>query len=950
MVTAIVGLAMQPLLAAEPTAQAGLPVVGTLARFPADAVAALGNRIKPAFAGDGREQVGGTLLGVPQRNELWQVFRTSTDESLPNAIAIRDMTTLKIVKTLNLALPIARASSQLEGGDWIHAFDGDKRIFFLSTSGNTWRVIEVDLRTHAQRTFTLGSPVVVGGQRNGTLGVASLDYDPHGNAILLLFAGLPSGSGAQVTTQLVRLDLATTQTTSRLIRTCNGALPPSEFGITSQLQGIIGAEYLYFACQRAGSVGAVVRIKRTDMLNAQSEEIIVAGPTYLETSFADPASGRIYLPTIAGEIWAFDTRTMAFVGVIAGGAEGQIRPRTAFGFDQSTGRLFFQSPQLGIGIGEGRFYPIPQARTYPTLAAEAQDRIYVDTKNGRIFVLTSPVSKRSDKYVIYDVGHAPVPPPPPDPDANTRDIEEQPGVTESRYFASGTGYGVRALLAKGITAIPPQPAVGQNAYLADPLAKNLNSKCGFTDRELLVGRVAKAEYDTGSTSAEAVGVEVDERTKLDLEHVSRCDLQAQNGNNRFEGLFSIFSTGPVVSPTHQPSPQEQAQRELLRQQCEAAQQELNPILGLSPEGEDGEEVDERECDSGKQWLTKNAYCTSSAGESDGRPTSENESPSSGSVDCPSPGGRLKAEAIGYLTGGLRVGKAHTETEISRLSNGSVVSKVVSEAQDIDIADVVRIGRITATAKSTSNGRPKSSPMSTYEFTIKGLTVKNPVSGETTVLCDEYKSSQKKDNCDIKSALDTLNTAAAGRAEFRLASGLDAALLNGTPKGALTAVQKSTARQASDQALVGDRTTEIAAFELTFYNDNKPFGRARQIYQFAGVSTAATYNIVVNPTGLGFSDDDGGGFDEDQFSATGSELDGFLPDVDDFPGGVPAANVTDRSGGGSIIERAVRALGRGIRMFFTNPRHALLLLTAWALFSLPPVLSRRRRLLAAVRSE
>ena len=924
-------------------AATSLPRVGTLDRFAADSVAAIGTNIK-----DTGTETSGTLVSVFAANQLWQIY---PDNSLGTTFAaVRDATTLKIVKTLDLGLTLQRSASSANGGDWLHAIDGDRRIFFLSNNvppgvgpnRATWTTLEVDLRTFALRQLVLGPPIVVADRAAPQIRPAAMEYDPTGDAVIMLFGGIAASGFANNITVLYRLDLNGKPHGSRTIRACNGSLTPTDLASTSQLAGLVTAENLYFSCQRAGSIGAVVRIDRDHLLDPDAEDEIVAGPAYLETAFADPGSGRIFLITIAGEIWAFDTARMAFVGVVAGGTEGSSRPSIGFGLDQATGQLFLQSPILGLGIAEGRFSPIPQARSYPSMQAAGQERLISHAKTRRLYVLTGAGSTndRSETYMIYDIGEAPIPSPPPDPDANTRDMPEQPGVTESRYFASGTGYGVRVLLAKGVSAVPPQPTSGQQAPVADVIAKNLNSKCGFTDRELVAGRVAKAEYDTGSTAAEAVGVDVDERTKLDAEHVSRCDVQAQNGNNRFDGIFTLFATAPEQSES------ESEMRDRLRSECAAGQQAVGSELGLPG-------ADERECDSGQSWQTQNAYCSSSFGESVGRLKSKNEEPSVGTVACPAPGGRLAAQATGYLTSngyasvGFEVGKAHTTSEVSREATG-VVSTVVSEAQDINIAGVIRIGEITATARSRSNGRPVDGKMSSHVYTIKGVVLTNPITKTSTVLCDEYDSRQGKRNCDIEGTIKTLNLAANGKAEFRLASGIDAERLEGSEKGALTAVQKSPERQASDQALVGDRTSEVPVLEMTVYNDNVAFGRARQIYQFAGVSTAATYNIVPLPSGAGFGDDIADdGFDEGLLSPDGMGGDGLSGGNGNF-GGAPAASI----GGtvGSILSRALKALVRGIRMFFTSPRHALLLFTAWALFSLPPVLARRRRLLATARSD
>lgn len=946
-------------VAGQPTAGAQtpsgtLPQVGTLPRHPADSVAALGTRILPGtIGGDQRGTLGGTLIAVHERKELWQLYPTTAFVSTigPTAIAIRDMATLAIKRTVEVPVPLQRGSFSGTGGDWFHAIDGGRRIFFLSTfttaGTSRWSVVEVNMETLAVREMPLSAPANVGGGAVQGIKPAAMEYDPFSDRVILMYGGLAIGAGAFLT-WLLPLDLKSgTQAGNRLVRTCNGSQTPADVGSTMQYAAIITEPYVYYTCQRAGSIGGVVRIPRRELLDPLSSEDIVSGPAYLETSLADPESGRIFLATIASEIWAFDIQKMAFVGVVAGtGDGGALRPHTGFGVDPRTGRLFVLTPALGFGFAEGRFSPIPQARVFKGMSAEGQERIISDASTGRVFVLTgwgAGAGARASAYKIYDAGRAPTPPPPPDPDRNTTDVAEQPGVTESRYFANGNGYGVRSLLAKGVSAVPPQPTTGENAPLAEIIANRINSKCGFTDRELVVGRVANAEYDTGSTSARAVGIDIDERTKLDLARLSRCDVAAPDMAAVFTGIFSTM-----------PPP--------AAEKCQDAATGLNDS-SQNTEGTGVYNEDGRSCDSGVHWRTQPASCSSSAGGvSESQSPSRNEAPSSGTVRCPEPGGDLTATGVGYLTGAVAVGKAETTTTITKGSQG-VESTVRSLAQNIDITEHIRIGEVSAIAVSRANGRPSKAPMSTYEFSIKGLTL--TVGGQKTVLCDEFRrvvgdvakaSGQEVDekkNCDIESATRTLNTALAGRAEFRISNGLDETLLDGTERGALTAVQKSVARQASDSALVGDKTNEIPGLELTVYNDNKPFGRARQIFQFAGVATAATYNIALLPTGLGF-DDDPGSFDESDFDPAGGFGDAFLGSMGGMPNVLPPtsdiADTSDDDDGAGGFAGAVRALARGIRMFFTNPRHALLLLTAWALFSLPPVLARRRQLLALARSE
>ncbi|HEX9970256.1 MAG TPA: choice-of-anchor P family protein, partial [Acidimicrobiales bacterium] len=498
------------------------------------------------------------------------------------------------------------------------------------------------------------------------------------------------------------------------------------------------------------------------------------------------------------------------------------------------------------------------------------------------------------------VGPAPAPPPPADPDRNTADVAEAQGLTESRFFAGGSGFGTRVLYANGI--LPAVPAAGIGGLAPYPILTtgHVNSKCGFTDRELVAGRVVKAEYDSGSTAAEAVPIAVDDRTKLDLERPSRCDLQSPSGSAVFKGFFSTVP---------------------------AATNPLREAFVDNPE------------DGAPRWNHSSASCASSEGDGgaeDTRPEPGEQDLGTSRVSCPPPGGRLTAEAVGRLVGPLHVGNAASHVTVSRNPAGVHVT-TTAYARDIGIENgLVQIAEIRATATSTSNGRPKAKPMSTFAYSIKGLRVRG------TEVCSA---------CDPTQAVDILNSALAGRAQFRLAMGVDDRLVRGTPKGALTAVQKSPERQASDQALVGDYTTEIPVLEMINYHDNSYWGRARQIYQFAGVTSVATYNISLVPTGVGLPGE--GGIFASPVEASGLPAELGLGNVPASAGfnGTPAASTGgDAAAGGHPLRRMLRAVARGLELFTSRPREALLLLTGWLVLASPVVMTTRRRLLAVVEDQ
>jgi hypothetical protein len=878
-------------------ATSGIVEVGRLGRMPADAMAALGpgflpprffepldDPVRNSHSGNA---IDGTLLALPEARQLWQIY-LAVDGSGRTGIVVRDPATLAISRTLVLASTISRGvGHSTGGGEWAHAIDGGRRVFLIATAP-AFEILEVDLATFEVRHRPIPAPYAVNG-RAGSFTFGGMSYDHFADALVFVFGAGQGVTDSHALIHQLPLNGGTGQ--SRQVRACNGPLPSNTGSLALPVMSLQDGYYL--ACHRAGVAGTVVRLGRESALDPTGREDVVVGPTYLDSVLADEPSGRLFLATIAGEIWAFDAKTMSFIGVVtASGDRGS--GNIGYGLDRLSGRLYFQSDVRKVGVAEGRFFPIAQART-GGVAALGQERIVSDAPSGRFFVLTGVTTAKAYDYRIFEAGVPPVPPPPPNPDRNTADLDEKGGVTETRYFANGSGYGARVLLAKGWAATPPAPTAGVLAPTAQVLADNVNSKCGFTDRELVAGRVRRAEYDAGSTRSEAIAVDVDERTRLDMERASRCDLVVKNqGTELFSG---IFSTAPAAGPLNQ----------------------------------------------GKAWGREPATCTSNleSGPTRGQGRDTEQPLGTSEVSCPDPGGRLVSWAESELNGAVSVGKARTDVEITTVGGKGTTSRVTAIAQDINIAGVIRIAEVRSEATSRSNGRPQRASMSTHTINFKGVEIAG------ARVCGE--------SCDPAAVIEALNVASSGRAQFRSGGGVDPDLLLGTPKGALTAVQKSQARQVSDQALVADFTTEIPGLEMIFYNDNIKFGRARQLYQFAGVSTFATYNIVPLPKFEGSGDDPGGELSAQELNAL-SDLPivaaiGGVGDNTDLR--TPSSQSIELAGsggnGGGGPGGVLRAIGRGIRLFLTSPRSAGLLLTGWGLLFLPPVLSRRRRLLAAARS-
>ena len=881
---------------------ADLERTGRLARVPADALKVFGQKINQRDLEGKLAPFHGTLISVPSARQLWQVFPYITDtNTFATAIAVRSLDTLRIQRTLDLPYGLQRGAFG-GSGEWMSAIDTRGGRLFLRRAdviGSTPGLLVVDLRTLKIDAYDDGrfNGSATAGPDEGNLG--GLTYDPHSDAVYGLYGYYTQAPGADLLTLIYRFDLKKRawDDAPRVVRSCTGPLPSANGGAGFSFPVYVANDKdAYVVCQRAGLSGTVVRLDRSRIMDSSSPEEMAVGPVSLTSLMVDPASGRLFLITLTREIWAFDTKSMSYIGVIGTNASdhGPDDESVGYGLDESSGRLFFLSPTYGLGFAEGRFFPLPQARTDASLRTEGHERIISDDRTHRLFVLPGQDSGRSDHYDLYRVGTPPRPPGRPDPDANTIDRPEQPGITDSRFSASASGYGARVLLAHGLLPVPPSPSAGEFNPVAEALTQRIAWRCGFSDREMVAGRVAKAQLDTYSAAAEAIAVDIDPRTRADIEQPSRCDFTMRDaaGTERFPGLFA---TAPALK-------------------------------GVVDSSEDTPE-DER------RFAHYPASCTSSSGQPSRSAEGRDRGRSLGrsTVTCPGSGTRLVARASAGLVGALSVEAAWSEVEVHRDAKG-LVSTVTSVAQDVRIGGTVRIAEIRSTSRSYANGRPQRGEMSRHEVVFRGVSI------GTALRCVV---------CSAEAVVDALNQVLAGRGQAR--SGADAAdptLRRGSPRGALTAVQKPPEKQASDRALLGDFSTEVPGLEIVVYNDNSHWGRARQVYQFAGVSTATTYNIVLQPTGLPPTDG--------------------LPGVDtpvgriDVPGGGPAGPGLDplpEGPGAGAVPRALlptprgvggiaRAVAEGLGVLVRNPREAALMLTAWLLFAAPAVLARRRSLLLA----
>ncbi|HUS62865.1 MAG TPA: hypothetical protein VMY34_11750, partial [Acidimicrobiales bacterium] len=250
------------------------------------------------------------------------------------------------------------------------------------------------------------------------------------------------------------------------------------------------------------SVNVVLaRIERASALDPGSrQEQAVVAPAAITSWAVDSTRGRMYLTNMSGETdtWVYEAASNAFVGIIAHSPKNvNVAIEMSMGVDEATGRLYTRTKGYGLTITAASLDPVPQADTFPALAADGSYRLLIDEKRSRILSLTgnsTGTTGAADAYEVMAVPAALTAPPKANPDLRTAQIVEEEGKTVAQYSGNASAYGLRVLLARGISGAVPSNG---NATGGD-LYKNANTYCGFTDRELVLAGVGRTELSDTS--------------------------------------------------------------------------------------------------------------------------------------------------------------------------------------------------------------------------------------------------------------------------------------------------------------------------------------------------------------------------------------------------------------------------------------------------------------------
>ena len=924
----ILALAITPVKSAE----ADLPkVVGSLSRYPADVAAAVGVTDLKASVRSGVEN--GVALSYPKLNRLYQVYNMQRG---PHAggivIAERDMGTLEMGRVLIVPDRLASMANGTQGAEWISTFDHKHDRLYLAytppggTTGaladpinNLPGLIGIDLNAFTFKDSTFPNFLV--STADLALILSGLEYDESTDSLLVLQSG--TRSDAALANALLLLEWKAEdllqggqlpQVTPRPVRACkrdplNGATNPylTPILITSapDLDGDGAMKtWVMFPCYSTNYSAnvVVVRLERSSATKPDStQEKVVVAPAGVSNWAVDNKSGRMFLVNDSAEsdAWVYEAASNAFVGIIALSPKGSLEAGgMSLGVDEASGRLYARAPSYGLMITAAAQDPVPQADVYPQLGAGSTFRLLVDAPRHRLFSLRG-VSGSGASKDAYDIIAVPPPRPTPpreDPDSRTAQVDEAPDKTVAQYGGNASAYGLRVLLARGVSGAVPSNG---NKDVGN-LYRDANSYCGFTDRELVLSRVAKTEFSNTSRFAKAAAVDLDNATVVDMKSPSRCDIyNAYKGSTpSLQNIVGLFTTTGVLGD-------------------------------LDAAGVPASTTVNDNASPRTSWDYTAADCSKKDGQDEAGP---NSAPLVGetSVEC-TKGDEITAKAEGRLKPNasldITVSRATTSTRVYRDKEKGLVSVATARLEGVRIGEI-SIGYIENTATAFAKGRAGKA----------GTVFKPPrigyVEGNGIPSCT--------DACDIDKVVDALNNALSGRVEFRQINP-EARLAKGSPGGYEAGIIKSAKQQASDNSLSGDKSVEIPALEMVVYNDNTQVGRARQVYQFAGVRADSHYGIQV--VGQGF-----GGFASvgDVIDASTGEV---LESAPSLPNGGEPLAVRMPTVKENVLKRTIRQSAAGadysLRLIFSNPREALGMATVWLLMWGPFVASRRRRALQAV---
>ncbi len=168
----------------------------------------------------------------------------------------------------------------------------------------------------------------------------------------------------------------------------------------------------------------------------------------------------------------------------------------------------------------------------------------------------------------------------------------------------------------------------------------------------------------------------------------------------------------------------------------------------------------------------------------------------------------------------------------------VVSRVESLTRGINISlpgVSIEIGGVYAVAETRAKGRPGTAE-TTYDRMLWGVRAVDLTGEQPVVHCEMCATEEQ-----MQQLAEGLSTILGDRGQARVPDP-DGTLREGTPGGYQAGIQLDDFQNISNMIVNGDGAPEVAAFEITIFNDSQPWGRQRQIFQFAGTLANSQYGI------------------------------------------------------------------------------------------------------------
>lgn len=505
-------------------------------------------------------------------------------------------------------------------------------------------------------------------------------------------------------------------------------------------------------------------------------------------SFFDPVSRRLvinaYNPSAnSTTAYVFDTVRAAFVG----GVSLCAMEVQQVGLDIASGRLY-GACSAGFVYADIRTTPVSQGGIEPELRAwKGQGALEAvlspDSVTRRVYV---KYRSAGELVVVEDGVPAYVPQDDPNPDANTRDIDEVPGITDRTLSASAQGFGARFRLIGGIEGIKVN-ATGTNVQGVVPV--------GEGTREFRASFLHTAQIANDEAVAAAIAADRDlPNTQGDIDKVRNAP-----------GALRTDVEGRI--------PPEERHRFEEDERGKAVSEGTGN--GLT-------EADRR-WKAASEWPYQEARC----GDFGDAPLERSANGALSTCNAATPVASARAHFDGVDSGGVAVARTALASRVIRDDSRGSHAAVESSAFGVSVlGDLLQIGEVSVTAEAWAKGRPGTAGH-VYSRVIRDVRVRG------TSICT--------DHCDPHQMAAAINSRLVGRVHVAFPSP-DPDLAKGTPRGYQALVRRSPGEHLQEVILneqPADRV-EVPGMTISLMADDAK--ASRLLVDLAAVAVEARYGI------------------------------------------------------------------------------------------------------------